>query len=55
MTRVADGRWLARVLVPRDMVRFAYVVQELAPRASGRDAVDGRRPPTVTRVRLDSI
>lgn len=54
MTRAADGRWLARVLVPRDMVRFAYVVQDRTPRGAG-DATDGRRPPTMTRVRLDSI
>ena len=55
MTRVADGRWLARVLVPRDMVRFAYVVQDRTPHAPGDANTDGRRPPTVTRVRLDSI
>ncbi|MES2522798.1 MAG: hypothetical protein V4617_08890 [Gemmatimonadota bacterium] len=46
MQRRADGAWYAQVIVPRDVVRFAYVVNTRAQpsRASGN-----------TRVRIDSI
>jgi hypothetical protein len=42
--RDADGAWRARVLVPQDVVRFAYEVKPT-----------GDRPPHVVRARIDSI
>ncbi|HYW30056.1 MAG TPA: hypothetical protein VE869_01020 [Gemmatimonas sp.] len=46
MERRADGSWYAQVVVPRDVVRFAYVVNTRAGTS---------KPAGSTRVQLDSI
>ncbi len=53
LRRAPDGTWRARVVVPRDQVHFAYVVNDEDEGDDARGAL--RRPSTAARVRLDSI
>lgn len=57
MAQRADGTWYARVVVPRDAVRFAYAVNDEATDtpAAGTPGSGGHAPPLVMRARIDSI
>jgi hypothetical protein len=54
LARGADGTWRARVVVPRDVVRFAYVVNDAELGTPPPHAGTGASPARA-RVRLDSI
>jgi hypothetical protein len=56
LERRSDGTWYGRVVVPRDVVRFSYVVND-GPTADARVVPDagGLTPPERVRVRIDSI
>jgi hypothetical protein len=59
MAQRADGTWYARVIVPRDAVRFAFAVNDepvgIPAGPAGSPGAGRRSPPPVMRARIDSI